>query len=612
MKKKFLIIYALFIALLVFSISMIYKTFANSDLITITNVTVQDKSASVETNSTTFGDKSISSNTIFHSVGDYVVYKITLNNRDSKDYYIKSITDNNSVSYITYEYTNDPDELFKAATTRDILVKIKYNNAVLNTDNRVHLGDTKITFNLVRDDGKEEEVVVNPDENGEVKGAEEGNPKTSDKILLYLIINGIAVIGVVLITKNKKAKTMIIIALLIAPVAVKALSMTFVITFNYDIKLYDKLVVTITKDGDEETAVVDYQDTLTEPTHLDKNGYEFVGWVDSNNNTIDFSQPITDDVTITPKFNTIPYTITYELDKGTANNRTEYNVETDTFTLTNPTRQGYDFKGWSGTDLTGDENTTVTITKGSIGNRTYTANYTARNDTMYRVIHRYELLNGEYDEDIVDTPGVSDDEVTPPLISRTGYNNPSLQTVKIDAGGNTSVTYTYTLKEYTLTVTDRTYLTSDSSANGTYRHGEVVTLKATPRTDYDFQWSDGNTSYNRSITMSGNKTLSLEYTYNKNIITFNAMSGTCSEAERRIAKGSAIGTLPTCTPPAYYAFVEWQDENDNAITSDYIPSGDMTLKAIYQSTDIIVSFDSQGGSDESIILLPKVNWEYQR
>ena len=75
------------------------------------------------------------------------------------------------------------------------------------------------------------------------------------------------------------------------------------------------------------------------------------------------------------------YTITYNLDYGTnsQNNPATYNIETETFTLENPERTGYTFTGWSGTDLTGNNNMTVTIQKGSTGNRTYTAHWTVNN-----------------------------------------------------------------------------------------------------------------------------------------------------------------------------------------------------------------------------------------
>lgn len=83
-------------------------------------------------------------------------------------------------------------------------------------------------------------------------------------------------------------------------------------------------------------------------------------------------------------FNNTTYSISYNLDGGTtsSNNPTTYNVDTNTFTLTNPTKAGYTFKGWSGTGLTGDDNTTVTISKGSTGNRSYAANWTGNQYTV--------------------------------------------------------------------------------------------------------------------------------------------------------------------------------------------------------------------------------------
>ena len=74
----------------------------------------------------------------------------------------------------------------------------------------------------------------------------------------------------------------------------------------------------------------------------------------------------------------ISYKISYNLNGGTVSgNPTSYNIETATFTLKNPTRKGYGFIGWSGTGLTGTNNMTVTITKGSTGDRSYVANWQA-------------------------------------------------------------------------------------------------------------------------------------------------------------------------------------------------------------------------------------------
>ncbi|MBQ7631796.1 MAG: hypothetical protein IJS82_03435, partial [Paludibacteraceae bacterium] len=45
-----------------------------------------------------------------------------------------------------------------------------------------------------------------------------------------------------------------------------------------------------------------------------------------------------------------------------------YTIESDAITLNNPTKEGYAFAGWTGTGLDA-ATTTVTIAKGSIGNR---------------------------------------------------------------------------------------------------------------------------------------------------------------------------------------------------------------------------------------------------
>ena len=70
------------------------------------------------------------------------------------------------------------------------------------------------------------------------------------------------------------------------------------------------------------------------------------------------------------------YSISYNLNGGSASNPTSYNY-TSSFTLNNPTRGGYNFTGWSGTGLSGSANRSVTIPSGSTGNRSYTANWSA-------------------------------------------------------------------------------------------------------------------------------------------------------------------------------------------------------------------------------------------
>ena len=112
-----------------------------------------------------------------------------------------------------------------------------------------------------------------------------------------------------------------------------------------------------------------------EPTACEKAGYNFADWY-LGESRFDFDTAITENITLTAKWTANQYAITYDLNGGTAEgNPDTYTVETDTFTLKNPTRPGYTFTGWSGTGLTGENNMTVTIEKGSTGERSYTAHW---------------------------------------------------------------------------------------------------------------------------------------------------------------------------------------------------------------------------------------------
>lgn len=96
----------------------------------------------------------------------------------------------------------------------------------------------------------------------------------------------------------------------------------------------------------------------------------------------------TSDVGIALVFRKNNYKISYDLDGGiipeNKENPLSYTV-TDTFTIINPTRQGYDFVGWTGSnDKTA--NTSVTIQKGTTGDLTYKANWKAK--TVKVTFHR--------------------------------------------------------------------------------------------------------------------------------------------------------------------------------------------------------------------------------
>ena len=120
----------------------------------------------------------------------------------------------------------------------------------------------------------------------------------------------------------------------------------------------------------------------------EKTGYTFSGWsIDGSTKAYDAGDTFTIDDDSTPRltlyalYNLVNYTITYTLNGGTATNPSSYTIETNTFTLNNPSKTGYTFTGWTGSNGTTPQ-TSVSITKGSTGNKTYTANWIASTYTV--------------------------------------------------------------------------------------------------------------------------------------------------------------------------------------------------------------------------------------
>ena len=137
----------------------------------------------------------------------------------------------------------------------------------------------------------------------------------------------------------------------------------------------DSYTVTYTVDGEQvgEVETYEYGADVTIRDKFVKEGYTVSDW----SRTEDFTMPA-NNVVITATSAVNSYTVTYAGLEGAtvSNNPTTYTVETETFALNNPRRPGYIFAGWTGTGLDG-ETVTVTVTKGSTGNRSYTANWEA-------------------------------------------------------------------------------------------------------------------------------------------------------------------------------------------------------------------------------------------
>ncbi len=118
-----------------------------------------------------------------------------------------------------------------------------------------------------------------------------------------------------------------------------------------DVNVSEFITYTITyKDGDN-TYTEDYEegDSVTWKSDVTKKGYTLVGWKynDKEYKLSDKFTMINEDITVTSIWNVNKYTITYEVNGGSINNKTkEVTYDSKYGILDIPSKKGYTFKGW--------------------------------------------------------------------------------------------------------------------------------------------------------------------------------------------------------------------------------------------------------------------------
>ena len=254
--------------------------------------------------------------------------------------------------------------------------------------------------------------------------------------------------------------------------------------------------------------------TLLNPSKV---GYDFIGWIESEGETPVINKKIEKGTTgnkhFIAKYSLIRYNITYNLDGGTVSSTPTYTVETDTFTLPEPSKTGYTFIGWTGSNGNTPQKI-VTITKGTTGDKTYTANYSINkydvifmdqdnqfalekinynekatipnpNPTKAHNIFKGWMLNNTlYDFNTPVTSSItlysSYEEVTSPSITI----NPSTEWVKdkvlVTVSSNNNYTYMYKIGdgEYT-SYTEPFYVTNNVAVYAYSVKDSIMSLEAT-------------------------------------------------------------------------------------------------------------------------------------
>ena len=148
-------------------------------------------------------------------------------------------------------------------------------------------------------------------------------------------------------------------------------------TANWQVIEY---TITLDTNGGPVVSPIKYtvEDLFTLPYIL-RPGYEFAGWTLDGSGMLPFTPLIiypgtTGDLHYKAEWRLAEYTITMDLDGGSGQEKVVYTITDEDFELPTPTRNGYEFVGWTGERITTPQ-TSVKIPKGSTGNKAYTANW---------------------------------------------------------------------------------------------------------------------------------------------------------------------------------------------------------------------------------------------
>ncbi|MBQ8392437.1 MAG: InlB B-repeat-containing protein [Clostridia bacterium] len=154
-------------------------------------------------------------------------------------------------------------------------------------------------------------------------------------------------------------------------------------------------VVVPLADGPAATVVENYAagSSLKDIKTPGRQGYTFIKWkLASQTFTVEGGEKYA--VVLTAEWSCNDYSISYNLNGGKMNGGIfAYTAESDDIVLPIPTKTGYTFLGWTGTDLS-TPTKNVTIPKGSAGNRSYKANWKVNDYTITFNTNGGTLANG--------------------------------------------------------------------------------------------------------------------------------------------------------------------------------------------------------------------------
>ena len=343
-----------------------------------------------------------------------------------------------------------------------------------------------------------------------------------------------------------------------------------------------------------------------------RTGYAFAQWSDGKTDN-PYTMAVTGAVSLTAQTQIETYTIDYELNGGALEagktNPATYTLETAAFRLEEPTRAGYTFAGWTGSNGTTPQ-TDVGIAQGSTGNLHFEANWTANG---YKIL--YTGVEGA-DVSTFPTKHVFGTDTAIPNPTKTGYGfagwkvNGSAAARDLTLSGTAytadiALEATWTANEFTIT-----YSGVEGADVSTFptKHvfGTDTAIPNPTKTGYGFAgWKVNGSAAARDLTLSGTAytadiALEATWTANEFTITYSGVEGAdVSTFPTKHVFGTDTA-IPNPTKTGY-GFAGWK-VNGSAAARDLTLSGtaytaDIALEATWTKlTEPTPSVIMEGGT----------------
>ena len=334
-----------------------------------------------------------------------------------------------------------------------------------------------------------------------------------------------------------------------------------------------------------------------------KEGYTFAGWYSDIDLTESFdiaNTPITESITLYAKWTINQYTVTYEVNGGSAVESDKVDYNSVVVKPENPTKEGYTFKGWytdSNLQTAYDFNTKVT------DNLTLYAKWEINEYTVTYKVNGGSAVADEtvqYNE-VFTQP---EDPTKEGYTFKGWYTDSNLQTAydfNTKATDNLTLYAKWEINEYTIT-----FNTNEGSevVSQTVEYQGLVQKPANPTKEgYKFAgWytdSQLTSVYDFNTKVTDNLTLYAKWVADSEcVVTFETNGGTAI-APIELQKNNLITTAVETTKVGY-TFVGWY--SDEALETEFdietqVITDDITLYAKWEINEYTVTYVENGGSD---------------